>query len=221
MDTCRCTHLVYQHRTRSRRCRSFPAECASAGCGCVRFEADPKTGRPIEPILTPAQVGAYLRVTPATVKHWAHAGNIEAILTHGGHRRYRLSEVQRVCQSGPGRDPAAQELLTPGEFASRVGRHPKTVTKWANAGKVSYVRTAGNHKRFPASELARILPHDTEKEIGAGEFARQAGLHPKKLQRLANAGKVVSHRVAGGHRRFPISEVARLRAEANQVEANA
>jgi hypothetical protein len=33
---------------------------------------------------------------------------------------------------------------------------PKTVTRWANAGKLSTIKTLGGHRRFRASEI-RIL----------------------------------------------------------------
>jgi excisionase family DNA binding protein len=34
---------------------------------------------------------------------------------------------------------------------------PKTVTRWARAGKISAVRTLGGHRRFRASEIRRVL----------------------------------------------------------------
>ena len=34
---------------------------------------------------------------------------------------------------------------------------PKTVTRWARAGKISAVRTLGGHRRFQASEIRRLV----------------------------------------------------------------
>ena len=48
-------------------------------------------------------------------------------------------------------------LLTPAEVALMFRVSPKTVTRWARAGKISAVRTLGGHRRFLASEVAAFL----------------------------------------------------------------
>jgi len=35
--------------------------------------------------------------------------------------------------------------------------NPKTVTRWARAGKISAIRTLGGHRRFRKSEIAAQL----------------------------------------------------------------
>ena len=45
------------------------------------------------------------------------------------------------------------DLLTPGEVAELFRVNPKTVTRWAQAGKISAVRTLGGHRRFRRSEV--------------------------------------------------------------------
>jgi excisionase family DNA binding protein len=57
---------------------------------------------------------------------------------------------------------ADNELLTPGEVAILFRVNPKTVTRWARAGKISAVRTLGGHRRFRASEIRRILEETTQ-----------------------------------------------------------
>ena len=52
---------------------------------------------------------------------------------------------------------AENELLTPGEVAVMFRVNPKTVTRWARAGRISSVRTLGGHRRFRASEIRRFL----------------------------------------------------------------
>jgi len=52
---------------------------------------------------------------------------------------------------------ADNELLTPSEVAVIFRVNPKTVTRWARAGKISAVRTLGGHRRFRASEIHRFL----------------------------------------------------------------
>jgi excisionase family DNA binding protein len=54
------------------------------------------------------------------------------------------------------------DLLTPAEVAELFRVNPKTVTRWAKAGKISVVRTLGGHRRFRRSEVAAQLgAHDT------------------------------------------------------------
>lgn len=48
-------------------------------------------------------------------------------------------------------------LLTPSEVAKVFRVNPKTVTRWARAGKLSAIRTLGGHRRFRASEIQRCL----------------------------------------------------------------
>jgi excisionase family DNA binding protein len=52
---------------------------------------------------------------------------------------------------------AQNELLTPAEVAVMFRVNPKTVTRWARAGKISAVRTLGGHRRFHANEIRRFL----------------------------------------------------------------
>jgi excisionase family DNA binding protein len=52
---------------------------------------------------------------------------------------------------------AAHELLTPGEVAVMFRVDPKTVTRWARAGRLSSIRTIGGHRRFRSSEVQRFL----------------------------------------------------------------
>jgi excisionase family DNA binding protein len=48
-------------------------------------------------------------------------------------------------------------LLTPGEVAAKFRVDPKTVTRWAKAGKLSSIRTPGGHRRFRESEVRALL----------------------------------------------------------------
>ena len=53
-------------------------------------------------------------------------------------------------------------LLTPAEVAEMFRVRPKTVTRWAKAGKLQAVRTLGGHRRFRAAEVYELL-HDQQK----------------------------------------------------------
>ena len=46
-----------------------------------------------------------------------------------------------------------QRLLTPAEVASLFGVDPRTVTRWAAAGRLTPVRTPGGHRRYRRSEV--------------------------------------------------------------------
>jgi excisionase family DNA binding protein len=52
---------------------------------------------------------------------------------------------------------APERLLTPSEVAQLFRVNPKTVTRWARAGKLTAIRTLGGHRRFRASEIQRCL----------------------------------------------------------------
>ena len=51
------------------------------------------------------------------------------------------------------RIPVAETLLTPREVADLFGVDPKTVTRWAKAGKLTSIRTLGGHRRYRKSEV--------------------------------------------------------------------
>ena len=55
------------------------------------------------------------------------------------------------------RTPEAEPLLTPAEVATMFRVDPKTVTRWAQAGKLSAVRTLGGHRRFHEDEVRQLL----------------------------------------------------------------
>jgi excisionase family DNA binding protein len=52
-------------------------------------------------------------------------------------------------------------LLTPSEVARLFRVNPKTVTRWARAGKLTAIRTLGGHRRFRESEIRRCLEEMT------------------------------------------------------------
>ena len=49
------------------------------------------------------------------------------------------------------------DLLTPNEVAAIFRVNPKTVTRWAQSGKISAIRTLGGHRRFSSTEIMRHL----------------------------------------------------------------
>jgi excisionase family DNA binding protein len=53
-----------------------------------------------EILLNPAETAEYFRVGTKTLSRWAKEGRIPFIRTLGGHRRYRLADIQRLLQAG-------------------------------------------------------------------------------------------------------------------------
>ena len=50
----------------------------------------------------------------------------------------------------------SEVLLTPAEVASLFRVDPKTVTRWAKAGKISAIRTLGGHRRYREAEVLAL-----------------------------------------------------------------
>ena len=55
----------------------------------------------------------------------------------------------------------ADSLLTPAEVAALFRVNPKTVTRWARAGKITAIRTLGGHRRFRATESVAAWTNST------------------------------------------------------------
>lgn len=53
--------------------------------------------------------------------------------------------------------PIPEQLLTPAEVAALFRVDPKTVTRWAKAGKLTSIRTLGGHRRYRESEVRAVL----------------------------------------------------------------
>ena len=57
----------------------------------------------------------------------------------------------------PRHRPESEPLLTPSEVATLFRVDPKTVTRWAKAGKLTSIRTLGGHRRYRATEVRALL----------------------------------------------------------------
>jgi len=47
--------------------------------------------------------------------------------------------------------------MTPAEVATLFRVDPKTVTRWADAGKLTAIRTLGGHRRYRQDEVQNLL----------------------------------------------------------------
>jgi excisionase family DNA binding protein len=60
-------------------------------------------------------------------------------------------------QRGGSTVDTGDRLLTPGEVAALFRVDPKTVTRWAAAGRITSIRTPGGHRRYRESEVRALL----------------------------------------------------------------
>lgn len=65
----------------------------------------------------------------------------------------------------------AGPLLRTGEVALLFGVSEHSIRKWADDGKLPYMRTLGRHRLFPAKEIARVL-----QEVSTGGATREITL---------------------------------------------
>lgn len=82
-----------------------------------------------------------------------------------------------------GRPIDGDELLTPSEVAALFRVDPKTVTRWAKAGKLTSIRTLGGHRRYRATEVYALLDRTTgvrtdPTELPTDRPARPAAARP-------------------------------------------
>ena len=67
---------------------------------------------------------------------------------------------RRATKAQPGHQGAGMgvpDLMRPSEVAALFRVDPKTVTKWAAAGKLAVIRTAGGHRRYKACDVLALL----------------------------------------------------------------
>ncbi len=64
--------------------------------------------------------------------------------------------MSAIPKPGTGFSPPVR-LLTPAEVSVMLRVDPKTVTRWARAGKLSSVRTPGGHRRYDEREVLKYL----------------------------------------------------------------
>jgi excisionase family DNA binding protein len=55
-----------------------------------------------------------------------------------------------------------EKLLTPAEVAQMFRVDPKTVTRWAKAGRLTSIRTLGGHRRYREAEVRALMGAGTQ-----------------------------------------------------------
>lgn len=94
-----------------------------------------------------------------------------------------------------------EKFLTPADVAAMLSVDPRTVTRWAIAGKIGSVRTPGGHRRLLKSDVVALMsagPTDSGSMPGPADSAPTApsdsGLSPDTQSRAQAA--VVAEAVA-------------------------
>jgi len=92
---------------------------------------------------------------------------LPALTTPGGHRRFRVHDVERLAAGLPGQS-SSPDLVRSSEAARLLGVSQHTVNRAARDGRLrSASITPGGHRRFASSELTSVTldarpPHDSE-----------------------------------------------------------
>ena len=61
-----------------------------------------------------------------------------------------------------------ETLMKPGEVAALFDVDPKTVSSWADAGKLTVVRTLGGHRRYLQAEVLALRNAQLPQQRGRG-----------------------------------------------------
>jgi len=88
-----------------------------------------------------------------------------------------------------GRRPESEPLLTPAEVAVMFKVDPRTVTRWAKAGKLTSVRTLGGHRRYREVEVRALLARvpDPPQDLGRCPKCKYMYISPHHRNRCASA----------------------------------
>lgn len=81
----------------------MPSESEQTSCNPYETRLEHGAMTPTDtddPLMRPADAARLLGVNRQTLARWAREGTLPCIVTEGGHRRYRTSEVRRRLDVG-------------------------------------------------------------------------------------------------------------------------
>lgn len=67
-----------------------------------------------------------------------------------------------------------RDLMSPAEVAAAFSVNPKTVTRWAEEGRLPSLRTPGGHRRYRRDLIEALLSDEAQEEIAARSAAMVA-----------------------------------------------
>ena len=109
-------------------------------------------------LLNLGEAAAVAQVDPNTLAKWAAKGMVSAVRDRdGAWRKFSEAEMRALA---PGK------MLGIGYVAHLLHRHPKTIARWADEGKLPEpVRLPGGTRRFREEDVRAFL----EAETGGGQ----------------------------------------------------
>ena len=97
----------------------------------------------------------------------------------------------------------AKSYLSCSEAAKILKISPKTIRRWEKNGKIRAIRTQGNHRRFPVSEIRRIQIFSTQshvKKSDAGiktEYDHSSDISCHEMKAVKNQLKILQVLLTG------------------------
>jgi len=155
-------------------------------------------------LISSREAAERLGVSQATVLRAVARRTLKpAETTRGGHRRFRLEEVEAYATSAAPNLLPGTKLISTGKAARLLGVSQHTVIRACREGRlVADEVTPGGHRRFSEARIRAVAPNNHEL-VGTGGAARALGLTVNKLLRAVEKGTVSLATITpGGHRRF-------------------
>lgn len=144
--------------------------------------------------LSVQEASAMLGVSPATLRRWSAAGEVEAFTTPGGHRRFAISTLKALLQQGTGE--ASRRPASLGESSERV------------------IRVMRRHARAASSALPEMIRDEVfRSEMAAlGRRLTTALLAHLDAEGSAQASRAIAEAetVAAEHARLGVGSGAQL-----------
>jgi len=109
-------------------------------------------------IVTLSQASEMTGVSKDTLRRWDKSGKLKPTRTKGGHRRYKVGDIEGAINSKD--SPNTKQLVSATEAAKIAAVSKDTLRRWDNEGKISSVRTKGGHRRFLLNDLKNV--HETK-----------------------------------------------------------
>jgi len=115
---------------------------------------------------------------------------------------------------------ASNDLIAPAEVAALLYVDPKTVSRWAAAGKIHSIRTPGGHRRFLRSEILAMIAVSEGGSVGQDPVTVRAPAQPSDTSRMLDA-PARSDAFAAGVVAEAVTLAARIQAEHAAADLNA
>jgi len=161
-------------------------------------------------LISSREVASRLGVSQATVLRAVVRGALAAAeTTPGGHRRFRIEDVDAMAGAPIPTMRRIPRLISTGAAARLLGLSQHTVIRACKEGRLEPDEvTPGGHRRFSEDRIRRLAPHAGEL-VGTAGAARVLGLTVAKLLRAVQCGAVSPAAVTpGGHRRFATADLS-------------